>query len=65
MVFAGKLSFNPMTDTIKTPSGADFKFTAPTGDELPAKGYDAGENTYQEPPAERSNIKVIPTRYLI
>jgi aconitate hydratase len=58
MVFAGSLSFNPMTDSIKTPSGKDFKFTAPTGDELPSRGYDPGMDTYQEPPAVRDNIKV-------
>ena len=28
------------------------------GDSLPPKGYDAGENTYQAPPTDRSKIKV-------
>lgn len=58
MVFAGKLSFNPVTDSIKTPSGKDFKFSPPRGDELPARGYDPGQNTYQAPPADRSKISV-------
>ncbi|KAJ1568854.1 Aconitate hydratase mitochondrial, partial [Nowakowskiella sp. JEL0078] len=58
MVFGGSLSFNPLTDTIKTPSGADFKFEAPSGFELPSRGYDPGENTYQAPPEVRASIQV-------
>ncbi|TPX52872.1 3-isopropylmalate dehydratase [Synchytrium endobioticum] len=58
MIFAGTLNFNPLTDTIPTPSGKPFKFRAPTGDELPARGYDPGENTYQAPPADRSSVRV-------
>ena len=58
LVFAGDLRFNPMKDTLKTKSGKDFKFKPPFGDELPTRGYDAGENTYQAPPAERTKIQV-------
>lgn len=62
MVFSGSLNFNPMTDTIKGPKG-EFKFASPHGDELPARGYDPGENTYQAPPQDRSkiNVKVSPS----
>lgn len=38
MIFGGSLSFNPLTDTLKTPDGKDFKFQPPKGLELPAKG---------------------------
>ncbi|PVV02471.1 hypothetical protein BB560_003073 [Smittium megazygosporum] len=58
MVFGGSLSFNPMTDSITTKSGKKFKFSPPTGLELPPKGYDKGENTYQAPPAEGSTVSV-------
>lgn len=65
MVFAGRLSFNPVTDSIKTPSGKEFKcfyspntVSPPRGDELPARGYDPGQDTYSAPPADRSSIKV-------
>ena len=58
MVFAGDLRFNPATDTLKTADGKDFKFEAPHGNELPPRGYDPGENTYQAPPANRSAIEV-------
>ncbi|KAI9100360.1 aconitase family-domain-containing protein [Phlyctochytrium arcticum] len=58
MVFAGDLRFNPLTDTLKTKDGKDFKFEAPHGNELPPRGYDPGENTYSAPPADRSNVNV-------
>jgi aconitate hydratase len=58
LVFAGDLTFNPITDSIPTPSGKPFKFSEPKGQDLPARGYDAGENTYQAPPADRSKVSV-------
>jgi aconitate hydratase len=63
MIFAGDLTFNPATDTLKTPDGKTFKFEAPNGNELPPRGYDPGQNTYQAPPADRSklSVKVSPT----
>jgi aconitate hydratase len=62
MVFAGDLTFNPVTDTLKGAKGS-FKFEAPRGDELPPRGYDPGEDTYQAPPTDRSaiNVSVAPT----
>jgi len=54
--FAGSLSFNPATDTLQVPGGKTFKFKSPFGDELPAKGFDAGENTFQAPPADNSKV---------
>ncbi|TFY59443.1 hypothetical protein EVJ58_g5776 [Rhodofomes roseus] len=48
--FSGKLSFNPMTDTITTPSGAPFKFTPPKGQDLPAAGFTPGETSFYPKP---------------
>ncbi|KGG52771.1 hypothetical protein DI09_137p60 [Mitosporidium daphniae] len=56
--FSGDLTFNPMTDELKGASGELFKFVAPKGEELPAKGYDHGQDTYQQPSANRSKIKI-------
>ncbi|OMH84481.1 Aconitate hydratase, mitochondrial [Zancudomyces culisetae] len=65
MVFGGSLHFNPLTDSLDTPSGKPFKFTPPAGKELPSKGFDLGEDTYQAPPALEArstvNVKVSPT----
>jgi len=56
--FAGRLDFNPATDSLTGSDGKPFKFKAPYGDELPAKGFDAGQNTYANPPADGSKLKV-------
>lgn len=63
LAFAGRLSFNPLTDSLKTPSGAEFRFKGPYGDELPSRGYDRGQDTYQEPPKQGTavQVKVSPT----
>ncbi|KAI1868765.1 hypothetical protein JX265_006744 [Neoarthrinium moseri] len=39
MAFAGTTTFNPMTDSIKTPSGKDFRFTPPSGLEIPSQPF--------------------------
>lgn len=55
---AGTLDFDPEKDTIATPSGGKFKFRAPFGEELPPKGFDPGENTFQSPPPDGSKLAV-------
>lgn len=40
---AGDLTFNPEKDTLVGADGKEIKLQPPTGDELPAKGFDAGE----------------------
>lgn len=50
MAFSGKLTFNPMTDSITLPSGEPFKFTAPTGQDLPFAGFTAGRTSYYPEP---------------
>ncbi|GAA6000243.1 hypothetical protein JCM10207_007922 [Rhodosporidiobolus poonsookiae] len=59
MVFGGSLTFNPVTDSLKGADGKEFKFSDPSGKELPPRGYDAGENTYQAPPEDRASVNVI------
>ena len=50
MSIAGRLDFNPLTDTIKGKDGKEFKLDSPFGDELPQKGFDPGMDTYDAPP---------------
>jgi aconitate hydratase len=59
LVFAGRLDFNPETDSLTDADGKPFKFSPPSGDELPKRGFDAGENTYQAPPEDGSSLQVI------
>jgi aconitate hydratase len=55
---SGRLDFDPANDTIKTPDGKDFKFEEPFGKELPPKGFDPGENTFQAPPENGTGLAV-------
>jgi homoaconitase len=53
MAFAGRLSFNPTTDSLVLPSGETFKFSPPSGQDLPAAGFAMGDETYYPDPAPR------------
>ncbi|KAJ3629996.1 hypothetical protein Zmor_028535 [Zophobas morio] len=56
---AGTLLFNPLTDKLIAADGSEFLLKPPTGHELPPKGFDSGEDTYQAPPADSSDIEVV------
>jgi aconitate hydratase len=58
MAIAGDMHFNPITDSLVGADGKPFKLEPPSGESLPPRGYDAGENTYQEPPTDRSGVNV-------
>ncbi|KXG53193.1 Aconitase/3-isopropylmalate dehydratase large subunit, alpha/beta/alpha, subdomain 1/3 [Penicillium griseofulvum] len=58
MTVAGTLNFNPLTDSLTDKDGNKFMLKAPSGDGLPTRGYDAGRDTYQAPPADRSAVTV-------
>jgi aconitate hydratase len=55
---AGRLDFNPLTDELTGSDGKKFKLDSPFGDELPARGFDPGQDTYQAPPSDGSRVKV-------
>ncbi|KAL4903853.1 hypothetical protein BDW74DRAFT_168705 [Aspergillus multicolor] len=60
-VFSPDLSFNPIHDTLTTPSGEEFQFQPPAGDALPNQGYQDSDRAYVPPPAEdagRSKLEV-------
>ncbi|XP_061702763.1 aconitate hydratase, mitochondrial-like [Syngnathoides biaculeatus] len=58
LALAGTLDFNPETDYLTAPNGEKFKLQPPSGDELPSRDFDPGQDTYQHPPAEGSSVKV-------
>jgi aconitate hydratase len=58
LALAGRLDFNPITDSLTAPDGTSVKLQAPVGEVLPAKGYDAGRDTFTAPPADGSGVKV-------
>ena len=55
---AGRLDFNPLKDELTAADGSKFKLQPPSGDELPSKGFDPGQDTYQAPPASPQGINV-------
>uniref|UniRef100_A0A8C4QGH4 Aconitate hydratase, mitochondrial n=1 Tax=Eptatretus burgeri TaxID=7764 RepID=A0A8C4QGH4_EPTBU len=58
MTIAGSLKFNPETDFLTGSDGQKFKLNSPNAEELPAKGFDPGVDTYQAPPADGSGTTV-------
>jgi aconitate hydratase len=46
-----------LTDKLKAADGSEFALTTPYGDELPQRGFDAGEDTYQAPPVDGSKVR--------
>ena len=58
LALSGRLDFNPMTDTLTAPDGTQVKLDPPSGEVLPAKGYDPGVDTFTAPPADGSSVKV-------
>jgi aconitate hydratase len=59
LTIAGTLDFNPLTDTLINADGQAVKLDAPTGDELPIKGFDVKDNGYQSPAADGSSVDVV------
>jgi aconitate hydratase len=59
MSLSGRLSFNPLTDTLTGADGKEFMLEAPgPAPEVPAGGFDAGEQGYVAPPEDGSSIDV-------
>ncbi|XP_060705661.1 aconitate hydratase, mitochondrial [Hemiscyllium ocellatum] len=56
---AGTLKFDPERDTLVGADGKKFKLNPPNADELPSKGFDPGEDTYQYPPKDSKDISVV------
>jgi aconitate hydratase len=56
--FSGDLHFNPLTDSLKTPDGKDFKFRPPQGDELPPDGFVSNVQGFVDPPADGTGVEI-------
>jgi len=54
MSYAGSTTFNPMTDTLTTPSGTPFRFSPPQGSELPSSGFAQGSPSLEPTPGVSS-----------
>ncbi|TJY32186.1 aconitate hydratase [Pontimicrobium aquaticum] len=58
IAIAGRLDFNPMTDTLINENGEEVMLDEPTGWELPPKGFDVDDNGYLAPMEDGSNVEV-------
>ena len=59
LAIAGRLDFNPLTDTLVNAKGEAVKLDPPSGHELPPSGFDVKDAGYQAPAADSSAIEVI------
>ncbi|MEO8172062.1 MAG: aconitate hydratase [Sediminibacterium sp.] len=58
LAIAGDLNFNPLTDTLTNDKGEQVKLDAPSGFELPVRGFAVDDPGYQAPAADGSGVSV-------
>ena len=60
LALAGRLSFNPLKDTLDGAGGKQFRLDPPAkAPEVPPKGFDPGESSYVAPPHDGSAIEIV------
>ncbi|HQO32900.1 MAG TPA: aconitate hydratase [Chitinophagales bacterium] len=59
LAIAGRLDFNPITDTLTNEKGEQVKLDEPTGFELPPNGFAVEDAGYQAPAEDGSAVEVI------
>lgn len=58
ITIAGRLDFNPMTDTLINNNGEEVMLDEPTGWELPPNGFEVKDDGYLAPEADGSSVDV-------
>ncbi len=58
IAIAGRLDFNPITDSLINENGEEVMLDEPTGWELPPKGFDVKDNGYLSPMEDGSGVEV-------
>jgi aconitate hydratase len=59
LAIAGRLDFNPLTDTLTNENGEQVKLDAPTGYELPPLGFAVEDAGFQAPAEDGSSVEVV------
>ena len=59
LALAGKLTFNPTTDTLMNEQGIPIKLDPPQGDELPKNGFEGGASGYVAPAEDGSSVQIV------
>ncbi|MCU0310237.1 MAG: aconitate hydratase [Acidimicrobiales bacterium] len=58
LALAGRVDFDPVTDTLTSRTGEQVRLEVPVGEELPAKGFTPGESGFISPPEDGSSVEV-------
>ena len=58
IALAGRLDFDPTSETITAPDGTEVRLDPPVGEVLPSGGYDPGVDTFTAPPTDGSGVVV-------
>ena len=59
LALAGRLSFNPMTDTLTGADGQPFRLEPPSpAPDVPAENFARGASSYEDPPEDGSDIEL-------
>ncbi|MCF6332956.1 MAG: aconitate hydratase [Draconibacterium sp.] len=58
LAIAGRLDFNPITDTLTNTNGEQIKLDPPVGEELPSKGFAVEDAGFQAPAENGSNVEI-------
>jgi len=59
LALAGRLDFNPLTDTLATADGGTVKLDPPAGEELPPDGFHCQDPGYVAPVEDGSTVEVV------
>ncbi|MEO7571805.1 MAG: aconitate hydratase, partial [Acidimicrobiales bacterium] len=59
LALAGTLDFDPRTDSLTNDAGEQVRLDPPVGQALPDAGFDPGEETFQAPPPDGSEVEVV------
>lgn len=59
LAISGRLDFNPITDTLLNDNGEEVRLIAPTGDELPNRGFDVEDAGFQPPAEDGSSVQIV------
>lgn len=58
MALGGRLTFNPLSDPLENEMGESVYLDPPTGEELPADGFEKGSEEFVAPPDDRTGKTV-------
>lgn len=62
LTIAGRITFNPLADSLEGIDGERFKLTPPSGSELPVAGFEVKEAGYIAPPENSDSVEVMINR---